>query len=415
MIVFALSPTLVLYGGMAKQYSGDITVTLLLLWTVLRCFEGSLTTARGSLLGIGGGSALLLSHAAVLVAAGLGVLLLFDAWRSRNQVAPRLVICAGWAIGAAVLTFTSLATYSPETSEYMDGFWRAEFVPRPWLGLSELFWIPARLAEAITYLVAYVNTPSSLPEYALGAIYGALLLAGAVHLSRRDWRTAVALAIPVALAVVAAALRLLPLSGRVSLYVGPALLIGCFAGFDGFRRWMPVGFRPLVGPAALALAILPGLALLFLMRPPLIQVETLRIFRDIRSRWHSDDELVVSRGMWARVQAEYYGRRVGVEGWTHIDRLHGRHTAEEILRGYLKEIDAYRGSPRVWLYLDGLADCEREAMLEYLGATGTELYSIEASPFMNRDVVSAHLFDLSDPARLRATSAATWPVPECRD
>src|SRR5688572_13953306 len=96
MMVFALSPTLILYGGMAKQYSGDITVTLLLLWTVLRCFEGSLTTARGALLGIGGGLALLLSHAAVLVAAGLGVLLLCEAWRSKNRAGPRVVVCAGW-------------------------------------------------------------------------------------------------------------------------------------------------------------------------------------------------------------------------------------------------------------------------------------------------------------------------------
>jgi hypothetical protein len=415
MIVFALSPSLILYAGMAKQYSGDITVTLLLVWTVLRCFEGPLDTARGARLGIGGGLALLLSHAAVLVAAGLGVLLLSEAWRSRDRVAPRVVVCAGWAIGAAVLTYTSLATYSAETSEYMDSFWRTDFVPRPWLGLSELLWIPLRLAEAITYLVAYVNTPSSLPEYALGAVYGVLLLAGTAHLFRRNWRTATALAVPVVMTVGASALRLLPLSGRVSLFIGPFLLIGCFAGFDGLRPWVPAGFRSLVGPAALALAILPALAFLWIIRLPMIQVETLRIFREIGARWQPGDELVVSRGMWARVQAEYYGRRVGVEGWTHIDRVRGRHTAEEILREYLKEIDAYRGSPRAWFYLDGLVGCEQEAMRGYLGAIGTELYSIEPPSFMNRDVVSAHLYDLSDSDRLRTANAATWPVPECDD
>ena len=414
MIVFALSPTLILYGGMAKQYSGDITVTLLLLWTVLRCLEGSLTIARAALVGIAGGLALLLSHAAVLVAAGLGSLLLYEAWRSRNRTAPRVVVCAGWAIGAAVLTYTSLATYSPETSRYMDSFWRTDFVPRPWLGLSELLWIPTHLAEAITYLVAYVNSPSSLPEYALGAVYGVLLLAGTVYLARRNGRTAAVLGVPVLMAVAAAALGLLPLSGRVSLFIGPPLMVGCFAGFDGFRTWLPARFRPLVHPAALALAILPGLALLLFIRPPIIQVETHTIFREMRARWRPADELVVSRGMWARIQAEYYGRRVGIEEWTHLDRLRGQYTAEEILRGYLKEIDAYRGSSRTWFYLDGLVDCERETMLGYLGAIGTELYSID-SRFMNRDVVSAHLYDLSDPERLRAANAVTWPVPECRE
>ena len=161
-------------------------------------------------------------------------------------------------------------------------------------------------------------------------------------------------------------------------------------------------------------AILPGLALLLLIRPPIIQVETHTIFREMRARWRPADELVVSRGMWARIQAEYYGRRVGIERWTHLDRLRGQYTAEEILRGYLKEIDAYRGSSRTWFYLDGLVDCERETMLGYLGAIGTELYSID-SRFMNRDVVSAHLYDLSDPERLGAANAATWPVPECRE
>ncbi|HEY7472009.1 MAG TPA: hypothetical protein VIE68_06640, partial [Gemmatimonadota bacterium] len=33
MVAFALSPALILYAGVAKQYAGDIAVTLFLLWT----------------------------------------------------------------------------------------------------------------------------------------------------------------------------------------------------------------------------------------------------------------------------------------------------------------------------------------------------------------------------------------------
>jgi hypothetical protein len=270
------------------------------------------------------------------------------------------------------------------------------------------------VAGAAAYIAAYVNSPSSLPEYALVAVYGMLLLAGIAHLVRQSaWKSA-ALAVPLVVAVAAAAVRLLPLSGRVSLFIGPALLIWCFGGFDGLRAWLPGAFRRLVGPAALALAILPVLALLFVIPPPIVQADTLAIFREVRSRWRPGDELVVSRGVWARVMADYYGRRFGVEGWTHLDRLRGQYTAEEILRGYLDEIDAYRGAPRTWFYLDGLADCEREAMLGYLSAVGNEEYSID-SRVSRGGKVSAHLFDLSDPERLASASAATWPVPECRD
>jgi hypothetical protein len=414
LIVFAMSPTLVLYGGMAKQYSGDIAVTLLLLWMALRCLEGPLTTAGGALFGIAGGLALLLSHAAVLVAGGLGVLLLLEGWRAGRSAVPRVALCAGWAIGAAVLSYTSLATYSTDTSEFMASWWRSDFVPPPWLGLAELLWIPSRVAGSVAYTAAYVNSPSSLPEYGLVAVYGLLLLAGAVHLARKNGWTAAALAVPLLVAIAAAAFRLLPLSGRVSLFLGPALLIWCFGGFDGIRTWLPAVFRPLVPPAALALAILPVLALLLVIPPPIIQADTSAIFREVRSRWRPEDELVVSRGIWARVSSTYYGNRFGVEGWTHLDRLWGQYTAEEVLRGYLSGIDAHRGSPRTWYYLDGLADCEREAMLGYLSAIGTEIYSVD-SRISKGGKVSAHLYDLSDPELLGTASAATWPVPECRD
>ena len=414
MIVFAMSPTLVLYGGMAKQYSGDIAVTLLLVWMTLRCLEGPVSAPRAAFFGVGGGLALLLSHASVLVAAGLGVLLLFARWRSSSRPGPTIAICAGWGVGAAILAYTSLSTYSSETSAFMDAWWRNDFVPAPWLGFAELLWIPARVAEAAAYMAAYVNSPSSLPEYAFVVVYGVLLLAGIVHLTRKDAWKAAALAVPLVAAIAAAAVRLLPLSGRVSLFIGPPLLIWCFGGFDGIRACLPVAFRPLTRPAALALAIVPIVALLLVIPPPIVQADTLALFREVKARWRPDDELVVSRGVWARVMTEYYGHRFGVEGWTHLDRLWGEYTAEEILRGYLEGIDAQRGSPRTWYYLDGLVECEREAMLGYLSAIGSEIYSVD-SRVSRGGKVSAHLFDLSDPERLDAASAATWPVPECRD
>lgn len=80
-IVFALSPSLILYAGVAKQYSGDIMVTLFLLLMVLRYHEESITVRGSILVGIAGGIALLLSQPAVLVAFGLGLLLLVEGRR----------------------------------------------------------------------------------------------------------------------------------------------------------------------------------------------------------------------------------------------------------------------------------------------------------------------------------------------
>ncbi|MGH7481740.1 MAG: ArnT family glycosyltransferase [Longimicrobiales bacterium] len=415
LIVFALSPSLVLYAGVAKQYSGDIAVSLFLLLMTLRYLEGPITSANAVLVGIAGGVALLLSQPAVLVASGLGALLLVEGRRVGKPAGQLFAICAGWFVGAAILTYTSLTTLSVATSAYMENYWKLKhaFLPRPWVGLAELFWIPARLAESISYFVAYISTPSSLPAIALVGIYGLLLLLGILHLVKRDLRTAVLLAVPVIVAILAAAVRLLPLSGRVSLFIGPSLLIGCFAGFDRIRAWLPPHHGNLAIVAALGFATLPALALLALKPPPKILSGTRPVLQEVKAHWLPEDRLIVSRGEWTLISMEYYGRRFGIEDWTHLDRLRGDYTAEEILRGYLRGIDAFRGVPRAWFYLEGTVACEDDAMLGYLSVIGTRLYSIDF-PINRFNRISAHLYDLSDPELLGKTNADTYQVPECR-
>jgi 4-amino-4-deoxy-L-arabinose transferase-like glycosyltransferase len=413
LIVFAVSPTLVLYAGVAKQYSGDIAVTLFLLWMVLGYLEEPTRYAHGVAVGIAGGAVLLLSQPAVLVAFGLGALLLVEGRRVGKPAGQLFTICAGWFVGAAIVTYTSLTAISASTSAYMEDFWEHDFVPRPWDGLAELVWIPARLVEFISYLVAYINSPSSLPEIALGTIYGLLLLLGILHLVKRDFRTAVLLAVPVIVAIIAASVRLLPLSARVSLFIGPSLLIGCFAGFDRIQSWLPPHRGNLALAAALGLATLPALALLTLSPPPKILGGTLPVLQEVKAHWLPEDKLVVSRGRWTRISTKYYGRRFGLEDLTHIDRVRGNYTAEQVLRGYLRRIDAFRGVPRTWFYFEGTVACEEEAILGYLTAIGMRLYSVDF-PLNKVSKVSAHLYDLSDAELLGHADADTYQVPECK-
>jgi hypothetical protein len=414
LIAFALSPALILYAGVAKQYAGDIAVTLFLLWTALRCLEGPTRLPEAVGLGIAGGAALLLSQPAVLVAAGLGVLLLADRRRLERSPGPLVAICAGWFVGAAIVTYASLTTLSAATREYMDRFWVGDFPPRPWLGLAEFLWIPRRLAESIVYFVAYILNPSSPPVLALMAAYAILLVLGILHLVDRDRRAAALLAVPVVVAVVAAVGRLLPLSGRVSLFIGPSLLVGAFAGFDGIRSRLPGRLRSLSPALALGFAALPALALLAEKPPPRVTGGTLPVIREVKAHWLPGDRMMFSRGEWTSISLEYYGRRFGLEGWTQLERLKGDHTAEEILRGYLRGIDAFRGAPRVWLFLQETVACEDEAMIGYLTGIGQRLHSVEFQ-INTGNRVSAYLFDLSDPGRLGATDADTYPVPECGD
>jgi hypothetical protein len=53
-------------------------------------------------------------------------------------------------------------------------------------------------------------------------------------------------------------------------------------------------------------------------------------------------------------------------------------------------------------------------MTGYLTGIGQRLHSVEFQ-INTGNRVSAYLFDLSDPGRLGATDADTYPVPECGD
>lgn len=72
LIVFAISPILVLYAGTAKQYSGDIAVTLFLLSMTLWYRDEPTGYAHAAVVGIARGGHSCFLPLGVLVAFGLG-------------------------------------------------------------------------------------------------------------------------------------------------------------------------------------------------------------------------------------------------------------------------------------------------------------------------------------------------------
>ena len=415
LFVFAVSPTLILYAGVAKPYSGDIAMTLLLIGIALRLLKGPVTLPQAAVLGTAGGVALLLSYPAVLIGSGLGALLLVRGRRDGSLGPQLLVVLAGWSLGAAMATWASLSTLSPDTAEYMQSFWKHGWVPPPWKGIDEFLWIPSRLGTILTYSITGLHPPlRSLPEIATVAFYALLVPLGFVYLFRSERGTAGVLAIPVLVAIVAVVARLLPLAGRVSFFLVPVLLIMCFAGPAQIRPWIPARMRDLAHATMLGLAILPAVAGLARSFPPTAQGGTRAVLEEVKANWLPGDRLVVSRGTWTFRLVDYYGGLLGLEEWSPLDRLEGEYSAEEIMRSYLRRIDAYRGSPRVWFHLEGTTRCEDEAILRYLDAIGHRLHSVEAHLEWGHRI-SAHLYDLSDPELLDRASAETYPVPECRN
>jgi hypothetical protein len=247
--LFALSPALVLFAGAVKQYSVDVTVCLLLLWFALRYFERPFTRIESILAAIGACIAALLSQPAVLVGGGVCAFLLIHGRRAGHAPAPPLRVSAGWLLGASAMAYISLTTMSQETDAYMRNFWGSSFLPPPWAGLSELLWLPTRFAECIVFLVTLTYSPHSMPGMIVAVLFGVLLILGFRHLAARDLRGALLLSLPIVAAILAAAVRLLPLTGRVSLFLAPSLSSapspasfrsagGCLEGFTSCPMWL---------------------------------------------------------------------------------------------------------------------------------------------------------------------------------
>jgi len=101
--LFALAQPLVYYAAEVKQYSTDVFAALALLWAAGRALDARphplWTLVTAGVLGVW------LSHAAIFVAAGVGLTLVICAWvrGDRRRAALLAAVAAAWAASFLVL------------------------------------------------------------------------------------------------------------------------------------------------------------------------------------------------------------------------------------------------------------------------------------------------------------------------
>ena len=403
LLAFAASPSLVWYAGTAKQYSGDVAVTLLLLLLALRADGERWGVRRAALWGLAGGAAILASQPAVLVAAGLGAVLLGRRMWKREPAAPVLALCFGWALGAAAVTAHSLLVVPPAVRGFMEGEWRNSFLPAPWSGTEELLWLPYRLLLSFSHILIRV-APKSIPEILFVAAFGALAVAGVHRLVRLRRGIGLMPAVPPIAGVLAAGLRVMPLYNRLAMFFAPSMLLAAVIGADEVRGRFRGRARVLATAVVLAPFALPALAVIAVAPPPYRAEEARPVLAELRARLEPGDAIYVYYS--AKLAMRFYAPELAtVPGANH----------REDSRGYFRELDALRGRPRVWFFHTHGFPCEPEAIRSYLDAIGIELDRIE-DPYglTGQRETAAFLYDLSDPERLARADAATHPYPAAR-
>jgi hypothetical protein len=395
--LFALSPPLIGFAVQLKPYATDVAFAILLTLAALDWWDRR--DARSSTtLGVVGFVVAWFSIPAVLVLGGILVALGTAALQEKTSGSIRRLVPAAalWSAGALGIAAVTYATTSPSTRVFMRAYWQDGFPPLP-RSLHDGFWIVRTFTSVVGGQLGY-EWPLLLVVASIG---------GVVSLWRRHRLAAQMLALPIILAIVAAAVRAYPLDGRLALWVLPAIVVAiaeCAASVgEGLGRRVPYASLLVAGVAAL----LPARAIS--RTYPFYQKEEMRhVLAYVREHRQPGDGVYVYFGAVPAVA--FYGPRYGIQ----LDNVSlGRCHRPELQR-YFSELDAFRGRRRVWLIMSHTSPPqlgEREMLRSYLSTIGSVRDSIVTNlargPLPSS---SAYLYDLSDSATLARASARDFAV-----
>ena len=400
--LLSLSAAIALYAAEAKQYAGDVLMTVLLSDLALGWLERP-TRKRLLWLIVAGAVLVWFSQPAVIVLAGAGAALLLGSPMDRRRgLAPLLLV---WGVMAALSVAYARAQMGPGLAAYMSWFWRDGFMPSPIRSTADVVWPLRALRDVFDLLL----------EYPFPSVYLAFVLVGIVSLLRRRGTPALVLLLPVAVTILAAIAHVFPLRIRVVLFLVPLLLL--LVGEGAWRLGSVL--RPRILAAVPSVAAVLGPVVALAQNPPVWRLDDPRaVLSQLARERRPGDAVYVFYPSWQALR--FYGPRhcIPLES-VDIGNCHPE------LRQYLRELDRYRGEERLWFVsaFETQALGELPILLAYLESVGVRRLAIEGPRttrpgsagqgrrLSTRQPSFAYLYDLSDPARLGSASAETRELP----
>jgi hypothetical protein len=235
-----------------------------------------------------------------------------------------------------------------------------------------------------------------------------LALVGGFALWRRSRDIALILLMPVIVTIGAGMAHVYPLTGRAVTFLIPPLLIATAVGASYVLERLP---SRLQFGALVVLAIIVGApAYATLTALPPERTEHLRpVLARVSQHRRPGDAVYVyyPAGQSFLYYAQRFGFRPG-------DYVIGRCSVTD-LREYLRDLDQFRGRPRVWIVSTHarLNAVEFRTIVTYLDSIGRRVHAFEEQATSQIALNAAYglLYDLSDAGRLKLTAADSHPVP----
>ncbi|HLO28229.1 MAG TPA: hypothetical protein VK249_03785 [Anaerolineales bacterium] len=359
--LFALNPRLVYYSSEVKQYIVDVAVTISLLLIAAPLFSPAPRKKHFAWLALAGFVALWFSHPALFVLAGIGLALVIMTLQRRDYSSLRALIGIGllWLLDFAFLYLLVLKDLS--RNPYMREYWQGAFLPvPPW---SDPAWFTTTIAQDI-------KVQFGMP-YAVFLVF-ALMLVGWIVLFFQNRPYALAFACILFTTLTASALQFYPVFERMILFLVPIGIILLGKSVEALYQWSHKS-RPLgvFAVCLLAGALLYGPAVTSLhafIQPK--YPEHIRPTMDyLHASWKDGDAMFVSNGALPafRFYVPFYGlERVSYQFGRREDYQH----PENILR----QLDAFKGQPRLWVLFSHVYEKgdfnEKDYLVNYLNQIG---------------------------------------------
>jgi hypothetical protein len=408
--LFALKPAFILYGATAKQYASDIAAVLLLTLLALKLGVRSSSWPRCLLMGALGALVAQWSHAAALALFGLGGALALLAWVKRDMrgLGALSMTLALWAVGAAATVVLGVQRMTPATRAYMHSYWQDGFLPWHSSAQTIAVWLWHRFYD----IFDLESLHSAWYEWP--GLYVGLAALGTWSLWQRRRDACLLLLAPVVTTLTASVVHQYPFKGRPVMFLAPLFLLLAAAGAERLCRPWSSG-RSVVGAVGLLLLAVPPLYGFMTHLPVYRREEVKPLMAHVQKQRLPGDAIYVYYGAWQAMA--FYAPRYGFRDGEYV--VGGCHRGNP--RAYLRELDRFRGHPRLWILAAHAMPSLQElpVIIAYLDRIGRRRESVRIPARMwsttsdLHDIADAqvYLYDLSDEARLALISAETFPLP----
>jgi hypothetical protein len=398
---FAIGVPFIRYSTEVKQYGLDVAATLALSLIAFRLRDADSTPRRCVLAGLAGAVLVWFSQASVLAMTGIGAALVLTWLLERDSRMRRAVLVTVpiWALASAAATLVAFRRMTPGTNRFMHDFWQSHdgFFPWPPKEASDGLWLWDRVMELLG---------GDFVRYRLPSLYCVLAILGLIVLWRRNRFAAWIVVGPFLVTVAAAVAQQYPFRTRVILFLVAGLVLLIAEAAEWLRRI--AGRRhPAVGAVVMAVLLVSPFWAVVATPPPYWMEDYKSPLSFLEANRQKGDAVYVYT--YAYEALERYGPEYGLRP--------GDYTVggcwRDDFRAYLRDVDRYRGAPRVWIVTSGVPEFNEpgQNIRSYLATIGIVKGTLSVPSFLKRFApVSVDLYDLSDPKRLAAASASSFPL-----